>query len=82
MRIMCAYLQVYSYGVVLWEVLTGEAPWDCMHPMQVVGAVGFQQKQLPWPDEVSGEAFLVDMAKRCMSPNASERPDFAQVSII
>lgn len=33
---------VYSYGVVLWEVLTGRLPWADMHAMQVVGAVGFQ----------------------------------------
>lgn len=79
---VCRHLQVYSYGVVLWEILTGEAPWDCMHPMQVVGAVGFQQKQLPWPEESGGEPFLVDLAKRCMSCKASERPDFAQVCCV
>lgn len=47
--------------------------------MQVVGAVGFQQKQLTWPADVSGEKFLVDLAKRCMSPDPSERPGFVQV---
>lgn len=26
---------VYSYGVVLWELLTGEVPWVKLHPMQV-----------------------------------------------
>jgi serine/threonine protein kinase len=80
--VCCRHLQVYSYGVVLWEILTGEAPWDCMHPMQVVGAVGFQQKQLPWPEEIGSEAFLVDLAKRCMSCKACERPGFAQVCCI
>ncbi len=25
---------VYSYGVVLWELLTGEIPWEKLHPMQ------------------------------------------------
>lgn len=38
---------VYSYGVVLWEVITGRAPWEDMHPMQVVGAVGFQASAPP-----------------------------------
>ena len=29
----------YSYGVVLWEVLTGQQPWAGMHAMQVRPAV-------------------------------------------
>lgn len=30
---------VYSYGVVLWEVITGQAPWENYNPMQVSGMV-------------------------------------------
>ncbi len=26
---------MFSYGVVLWELLTGEVPWVALHPMQV-----------------------------------------------
>lgn len=26
---------VYSYGVVLWELLTGQPPWENYNPMQV-----------------------------------------------
>ncbi|RYR57056.1 hypothetical protein Ahy_A05g022798 [Arachis hypogaea] len=33
---------VYSFGVILWELSTLQQPWGGMNPMQVVGAVGFQ----------------------------------------
>ena len=32
---------VFSYGVIFWELLTRQEPWSGLNPMQVVGAVGF-----------------------------------------
>lgn len=68
---------VYSYGVVLWECLTGQVPWENMHPMQVVGAVGFQGKTLELPEK--GDKFLIGLCKRCMSSKPYDRPTFHQV---
>ena len=39
-------------GVILWELSTLGIPWKGLNPMQVVGAVGFQNKRLEIPDEV------------------------------
>eukprot|EP00961_Rhodomonas_salina_P278129 3757911-Rhodomonas_salina.1 len=33
---------LYSFGVVLWEMLTLEQPWREVDPMQLPGIVGFQ----------------------------------------
>ncbi|MFS7909466.1 putative protein kinase TKL-CTR1-DRK-2 family [Helianthus anomalus] len=41
---------VYSYGVVLWEVVTQKIPWDELNPMQVVAALGFMNRRLEIPD--------------------------------
>jgi serine/threonine protein kinase len=30
---------VYSFGMVLWELLTHEAPFSGMHPLQIVRAI-------------------------------------------
>lgn len=68
---------VYSYGVVLWECLTGKLPWDGMHPMQVVGAVGFQGRNLLVPEE--GDPFLIALCAKCMALNPSERPSFPEI---
>lgn len=43
---------VYSFGVILWELATLRMPWSGMNPMQVVGAVGFQDRRLDIPKEV------------------------------
>ena len=42
----------YSFGVILWELATLRLPWSGMNPMQVVGAVGFQNRRLEIPKEV------------------------------
>lgn len=43
---------VYSFGIILWELATLRLPWSGMNPMQVVGAVGFQNRRLDIPKEV------------------------------
>lgn len=43
---------VYSFGVILWELATLRLPWSGMNPMQVVGAVGFQNRRLDIPKDV------------------------------
>ncbi|XP_044464097.1 serine/threonine-protein kinase EDR1-like isoform X3 [Mangifera indica] len=43
---------VYSFGVILWELATLWIPWKGLNPMQVVGAVGFQNRRLEIPEDV------------------------------
>lgn len=43
---------MYSFGVILWELATLRMPWSGMNPMQVVGAVGFQNRRLDIPKEL------------------------------
>jgi serine/threonine protein kinase len=40
---------VYSYGVVIWEVLTRQAPWQGMQPMQIAYGVVHQVRLHPTP---------------------------------
>jgi serine/threonine protein kinase len=40
----------YSFGVVLWECLTGKTPWGWLRdPLQIVFAVAVEGKRLPFP---------------------------------
>ncbi|KAL3738871.1 hypothetical protein ACJRO7_020274 [Eucalyptus globulus] len=43
---------VYSYGVVLWEIATQKIPWDNLNAAQVIGAVGFMNQRLDIPHDV------------------------------
>ncbi|KAH7665901.1 Non-specific serine/threonine protein kinase protein [Dioscorea alata] len=43
---------VYSFGVILWEPATLRMLWSGLNPMQVVGAVSFQDHRLEIPKEV------------------------------
>ncbi|CAD7696214.1 unnamed protein product [Ostreobium quekettii] len=68
---------IFSYGVILWEILTGELPWEGMNPMQVVAAVGFNNRSLPVP--TAGDPFLINMFQRCCAWEPSDRPTFHEI---
>lgn len=42
---------VYSYGVILWELFQNEEPWHDKSAMQVVGAVGWSNERLTVPPD-------------------------------
>ncbi|KAL0393326.1 UNVERIFIED_CONTAM: putative serine/threonine-protein kinase SIS8 [Sesamum radiatum] len=46
---------VYSFGVILWELVTHKIPWDNLNSMQVIGAVGFMNQRLEIPKDVEPE---------------------------
>jgi hypothetical protein len=54
---------VFSYGVILWELFTMRQPWGGMNPMQVVGAVGFQHRRLDIPDDV--DTAIANIIRQC-----------------
>lgn len=70
---------VFSFGVILWELVVCEKPWKEDHPMQIVYKVGSRGEKLetPPPDKCVPE--LREMIVSCFAENPKRRPSFASL---
>ncbi|XP_066349584.1 serine/threonine-protein kinase CTR1-like isoform X1 [Miscanthus floridulus] len=68
---------VYSFGVILWELLTMQQPWSGLGPAQVVGAVAFQNRRLPIPKDTDPE--LAALVESCWDDDPRQRPSFSSI---
>uniref|UniRef100_A0A8C6TCJ7 Protein kinase domain-containing protein n=1 Tax=Neogobius melanostomus TaxID=47308 RepID=A0A8C6TCJ7_9GOBI len=67
----------YSYGVVLWEMLTREVPFKGFEGLQVAWLVVEKQERLTIP--TSCPASFAELMKKCWQADPKERPHFKQV---
>ena len=68
---------VYSFGVIFWELVTMELPWKGLNAMQVVGAVGFAGNRLTIPEDMDPTAAKI--CEDCWNAIPSDRPCFAEI---
>uniref|UniRef100_A0A453PNY2 Protein kinase domain-containing protein n=5 Tax=Aegilops tauschii subsp. strangulata TaxID=200361 RepID=A0A453PNY2_AEGTS len=68
---------VFSYGVVLWELATQKIPWDTLNTMQVIGAVGFMDHRLEIPSDVDPQ--WASMIESCWESEPQRRPSFREL---
>uniref|UniRef100_A0A6Q2Y1V8 Protein kinase domain-containing protein n=1 Tax=Esox lucius TaxID=8010 RepID=A0A6Q2Y1V8_ESOLU len=67
----------YSYGVVLWEMLTREVPFKGFEGLQVAWLVVEKQERLTIP--TSCPPSFADLMRKCWQADPKERPVFKQV---
>ncbi|XP_076921752.1 putative serine/threonine-protein kinase SIS8 [Bidens hawaiensis] len=70
---------VYSYGVILWEIATEKIPWENLNPMQVVRAVGFENERLEIPSDVDPQ--WASLIQSCWSSEPRSRPTFQEILV-
>nr|KYP73796.1 Serine/threonine-protein kinase CTR1 [Cajanus cajan] len=68
---------IYSFGVILWELATLQQPWVNLNPAQVVAAVGFKGKRLEIPRDVNPQ--VAALIEACWASEPWKRPSFASI---
>ncbi|XP_062168394.1 serine/threonine/tyrosine-protein kinase HT1-like [Alnus glutinosa] len=70
-------VDVYSFGIVLWELLTALTPFDNMTPEQAAFAVSQKNARPPLPPTCP--VALSHLINRCWSSNPDKRPHFDEI---
>ncbi|EME27357.1 Serine/threonine-protein kinase EDR1 [Galdieria sulphuraria] len=76
---------VYSFGVIMWEMITRKVPFEGMTSMQIIAAVGFRKQKLPpplipspLPPNLSGMHRYVDVMESCFA-EPDKRPSMSHI---
>ncbi|KAJ8541524.1 hypothetical protein K7X08_002340 [Anisodus acutangulus] len=67
---------VFSFAIVLWELLTAKVPYDTMTPLQA--ALGVRQGLRPELPE-NAHPRMLDLMQRCWEAIPSDRPSFFEI---
>ncbi|KAG0593244.1 hypothetical protein KC19_1G315100 [Ceratodon purpureus] len=68
---------VYSFGITMWEVLTGDIPYAGLTPLQA--AIGVVQRGLRPETTPHVPDVLANLMQRCWHKDPWERPEFSEV---
>ena len=68
---------VYSFSIVLWELLTALEPFKGLHPMQVMRAVDRGERP-PVPPSPECPPDYVALMRQCWSKEPEDRPTFKE----
>ncbi|KAJ1376147.1 Serine-threonine/tyrosine-protein kinase, catalytic domain [Sesbania bispinosa] len=68
---------VFSFGVILWELMTQSIPWKNLNSLQVVGVVGFMDRRLDLPEGLDPN--IASIINDCWRSDPEQRPSFEEL---
>ncbi|PWA92853.1 Phox/Bem1p [Artemisia annua] len=71
-------IDVYSFGIVMWELLTGDEPYGDMHCASIIGGIVNNSLRPTIPTWCDPE--WKALMESCWSAEPSERPSFSEIS--
>ncbi|XP_017243502.1 serine/threonine-protein kinase STY46-like [Daucus carota subsp. sativus] len=68
---------IFSFGIVLWELLTGKVPYENLTPLQA--AVGVVQKGMRPIIPQQTHPLIVELLEKCWQQDPFLRPEFSEI---
>ena len=69
---------VFSYGMILYEIITGDIPYYGLFPNQIVGLVADCRKIVQVP-EITSNPYLRKIVVECLKYDIDDRPSFEEI---
>lgn len=71
-------VDVFSFGIAMWEILTGEEPYADMHCGAIIGGIVTNTLRPPIPRHCDHEWRA--LMEKCWSNDPKDRPSFTQIA--
>ncbi|KAJ0257137.1 putative Ser/Thr protein kinase [Hirschfeldia incana] len=71
-------VDVFSFGIVLWEILTGEEPYANMHYGAIIGGIVNNTLRPTIPSYCDSDWRI--LMEECWAPNPTARPSFTEIA--